>query len=623
MQWHFNRPKPGDKNREPVLGEFFATEAITNPAEALVREGSQNSLDAGSDNIVQIRIYVSGQAGALSASSVSPFLEGAWSHIQAAGNGLRDAPNPTDPCSILTFEDFGTSGLVGDVTQWHDEMGTVNPFYYFFRAEGQSGKGEQDRGRWGVGKTVFPRSSRISSYFGFTVRSDDQRLLLMGQSVLKSHSVGGEYFSPDGYFGVRREDGLTLPIDNTQLIDTFRETFGLKRDTEPGLSVVVPFCDAEITEQTLIQGVCRDYFYPILAAKLEFVVATPLHETLINHATIPTVAQTFAAQLPDDLPPILQLAAWSTEVPPNQFITLHAPPSDGALEWSADLMREEQVLDIRSKLQAGDRIAVRVPLVVREKNQEPRSSFFDVFLVGDSKSERGRPVFVREGIIISDIRAPRSRGVVSLVVVENDALATLLGDSENPAHTQWQKDSSNYKGKYVYGPSYIRFVVNSVSQIVRLVTEGEDETDRSLLADLFYLPIEKEIPASEEEVKESEDQLKRLISSTQARVRVRKVSGGFTISNASNEGTAPPFFEVRVAYDVRRGNPLNKYDGADFDLSSLPMKFDGVEIKSKKGNRMTATVLAPQFNLTVTGFDEHRDLFVRVNPKEELNDSQD
>jgi hypothetical protein len=26
-QWHFNQPNPGDKNREPVLGEFFATEA--------------------------------------------------------------------------------------------------------------------------------------------------------------------------------------------------------------------------------------------------------------------------------------------------------------------------------------------------------------------------------------------------------------------------------------------------------------------------------------------------------------------------------------------------------------------------------------------------------------------
>ena len=28
MQWYFNQPKPGDKNREPALGEFFATEAI-------------------------------------------------------------------------------------------------------------------------------------------------------------------------------------------------------------------------------------------------------------------------------------------------------------------------------------------------------------------------------------------------------------------------------------------------------------------------------------------------------------------------------------------------------------------------------------------------------------------
>jgi hypothetical protein len=28
-QWHFVQPKPGDKNREPILGEFFATDAIS------------------------------------------------------------------------------------------------------------------------------------------------------------------------------------------------------------------------------------------------------------------------------------------------------------------------------------------------------------------------------------------------------------------------------------------------------------------------------------------------------------------------------------------------------------------------------------------------------------------
>ena len=57
-QWHFIQPKPGDKNREPVPGEFFATDAISNPAEALVREGIQDSLDAGLGAMVRVRIYV-------------------------------------------------------------------------------------------------------------------------------------------------------------------------------------------------------------------------------------------------------------------------------------------------------------------------------------------------------------------------------------------------------------------------------------------------------------------------------------------------------------------------------------------------------------------------------------
>ena len=42
--WYFNTLRPSDKVREPVQGEFFATEAISNPGEALVREGIRASL---------------------------------------------------------------------------------------------------------------------------------------------------------------------------------------------------------------------------------------------------------------------------------------------------------------------------------------------------------------------------------------------------------------------------------------------------------------------------------------------------------------------------------------------------------------------------------------------------
>lgn len=32
-RWNFNQPKPGDKNREPLLGEFFAFELFSTPSE--------------------------------------------------------------------------------------------------------------------------------------------------------------------------------------------------------------------------------------------------------------------------------------------------------------------------------------------------------------------------------------------------------------------------------------------------------------------------------------------------------------------------------------------------------------------------------------------------------------
>ena len=76
----------------------------------------------------------------------------------------------------------------------------------------------------------------------------------------------------------------------------------------------------------------------------------------------------------------------------------------------------------------------------------------------------------------------------ALVVVEDSPLATLLGDSENPAHTQWQRESSHFKNKYTYGPSYIEFVIGSVAAIVRAIVETEQEIDPTLLTDFFPLP---------------------------------------------------------------------------------------------------------------------------------------
>src|SRR5947209_7743618 len=97
--WYFKKLRPGDTTREPIQGEFFSTEAISDNAEALVREGIQNSLDArrGSEPVI-VRIRVSGAEHASAPRAVAEFLDGAWPHLQARGNGLRNAPTANDPC---------------------------------------------------------------------------------------------------------------------------------------------------------------------------------------------------------------------------------------------------------------------------------------------------------------------------------------------------------------------------------------------------------------------------------------------------------------------------------------------------------------------------------------------
>lgn len=43
-RWHFRPKLPGEKERNPVAGEYFDEVSIERPAQALVREVIQNSL---------------------------------------------------------------------------------------------------------------------------------------------------------------------------------------------------------------------------------------------------------------------------------------------------------------------------------------------------------------------------------------------------------------------------------------------------------------------------------------------------------------------------------------------------------------------------------------------------
>jgi len=634
--WHFYTKRPADKERNPIQGEYFAAEAIDKPGEALIREGIQNSLDArrNGEEKVMVRIRVSGEEDALPRDTVEPFLEGLEPHLRAPGNGLREIPDDNEPCPFLVFEDFGTTGLTGEPKASHLPENSTNRFYHFFRAEGRSDKGKKDIGRWGVGKQVFLRASKINTLFALTVREDDHRALLMGMAVLKTHDLNGKPYMPDGWFGrpPQSDNDLVLPIEDRNFIDLFTKTFDIQREihrsNDPGLSIVVPWCDLELTDQALVEAVLRGYFWPILRGRLEVIVETRGIETVLDAESLEGEIRKIGGSLEEEILPLVKLAKWAMDLQETEYVSLKHPGS--AWQLKPELFPDDFLHHLRERYERGEKIAIRVPVTIREKrqpDQSPGSTYFDVFLIRDGSDRRGKPVFIRGGIIIPSVRRYGShilRGVRSLVIAEDDPIAAFLGDAENPAHTEWQENGTNFKGKYEKGREILKLVKNSAIEIVRILNEQDKKEDRTLLSDFFSIiapPGQQDIRRREKKTTEDKGtEPERVIppKSYPKPFFIDRVDGGFVVRNSDTSSDPPPkVLVIRAAYHVRRGNPFTKYHPADFDFSQQMKKnLTGATILEEEKNKLLVEIHNKNFRIEVKGFDPKRDVRVEVTPRE-------
>lgn len=624
--WTFRRAARGEKLRNPIQGEFFSTDAIADPAQALVRESIQNSLDAwsGSES-VHMRFFLASGDAARTPASVAPYFRDAWKHFSAPGNGLRNAPDDKTDCAYLTVEDFGTKGLTGDERQAEPVTDYPNPFFLFFRAEGLSQKSGTELGRWGVGKFVFPRSSLASTHFGVTVRYDDHRRMMLGAVTLKAHRVDGAQYTPDGLFGQPEPDGFVNPIENARAIDQFSRTFGVTRTVEPGLSVIVPFLDPEITFERLLAASVIDYFVPLIRGALTIELATPKTAITLSASTFDEVLAAHESTIGKERARFASLARWAVSVHDTQYITIGKGDPDRAPRWNPELLSVEAGNTLQLAQAARERIAVRVPVTIREKGKCARESHFDIFLEQDKECD-GRPVFVREGIVVSDARGKRAKGVRSLVLIEDKPLAALLGDSENPAHTQWQKDSSNFRGKYTYGSGVISFVSESVGQLMAILARSDNRPDSSLTLDFFSIPPEDDAEADlGDSVKPRNERGNDVVrprvdvAGHPGKIVVGRTESGFRVGPGAAPPAHPYLVEIKCAYETRTGNPIRKWNPQDFVVGGGDIKIaheGSVTVTGVKGNWVLLTVTGENFTFSANGFDPARDLYVRAQVRE-------
>ena len=628
-EWHFVEHRAGQPIVNPLGSEHFAeADDDWRPGEGLVRECIQNSMDARCDEAVSVCFQVRG-SNSMSAETAAHWFTTLWPHLRSNDCKLPDVAASPPAGGFLVVEDFGTRGLEGDVRQG-GLSDTDNRFFNFFRAEGLSGNPMHGTagGSWGVGKSVFNRCSTINTFLALSGRRAHRDVALIGKSLLWHHRIARGEFHGLGQFGSKdpSNEFLVLPGTDDATIRRFATDFRLSRPiergaTEPGLSVVVPYADSDITAESIVDIVIREYFHPIIAGRLSVRVSGLIagKESSVNLHQDNLLEQAAVLQRAGVMR-VLELAQWSLGDGPRQAYVLEASPADDAPAWDDELLRPEDPAfrDLCQRFDRGDPIAIRVPLRVRSTGKKLQRAWFTVYLQRDLTGSGYRPVFVRGCIVVPNARqrAVRNHSVFSLIIIDDGPLAAMLRAAEPPAHTSWSADTANFRGRYEHGKQTIDFLIRAPKYLTDALSNARSERDLDVWADLFPSPVVGGERDAGGKRGKGRRRSRGPIEPPRPRpkpFRIHEITGGFSVARDNAETTPlPALMEVLVAYDTSRGNPLKKYHPADFKLQNLNCKAQSIQVDECLDNRFVFRPTSDDFRIDIAGLDVNRDLVVRV-----------
>ena len=625
---------PNSSETNPEYLEFFRSEALRAATDALVREDIQNRLDARQDTSMPVEVRYKFVCN-------GPIFGDRWfrkirPNVEAPEvTKLLDRVIPDDsnevPC--LLIEDFNTSGLRGDPKIHRDppaDADVRNDFFWFIRNVGRSGKADGDRGRWGLGKIVYPASSEIRSFFSYSVTADARPPTLIGRSVLCIHSPDGiRDCAPDGFMSYFDESvNMDLPSHESGDIEAFKNAFQITREDEPGLSLAIPFPKESITGINLILSLIDHWFWVFLDRSLVVRVYLEDGEQIVLSAdTLDDVIERFVPE--EEKERALKKARFAHEVielSQKKVITPIVIDGEKTKPNWAEIEPlfgiGETLENLRTRYNDGELLAFQFKLRVNKHRGEPTQfGGFKLFIRRSSESHRCIETTLRGGLAICGVGSVNIPGVSVIAYVGDNPLGTVLGDSENPAHTHWRIQGMNKK--YPEGAALVKLVSSASQKVIGLLTRVDKGLNESLLEDFFSIldPENKPKPNPNPTKRGNKKDPPPMPNPQQKNfyLNCHKLENGFKIIRHENANQTVQGFIVRAAYEVARGNPFKKHHLADFDFShpdkaGLEYIGKGVEFESLQPARLMVKVTQEDFHFSVTGFDPHRDLIIDVKP---------
>ena len=621
MSWYFRKMKKDEMSRDPRDAEFFVE---AEDSSKLVREAIQNSLDAKLPNAEPVTFSIK----LIRKNRIEPsndYVSGLEEHLKIA---TSESSMMEEPMDYLVIEDFNTRGLQGETEQYEDaETEQENDFFYFWRNRGRSGKSEETRGRWGLGKLVFPHSSKINTFFGYTVRADDKRHLLMGLCDLKIHQFQRQRYDSAAFY-CKYTDELQMPTEDAEEIELFKKTFNLERKDESGFSIVVVYPNETIKIDDLLFACIDHYYFPLLSGELKVVLSDEEKRYSLDADAIKSLID----KLEDEADPLkarFDFIDWILANDEGELVRInHANSAGKPPQWSPELIPVEHIDELKEKFVENRRLGIRVPLTLLKRTGQKFKTHFDVFMEKDpTLKSKSDIAFIREGLTISKVRADRirSKGIRAQVLIRHPAISEFLGDAENPAHTEWQQTQPKIKEKYEKGYSTVMFVKNSVNKLIEYLSPIIGGRDDTLLKDYFWFEKKQELPKKKK--KKGKKRKKKGDTSSKPEVdidrksildfKILKYDDGFKLL-PKEERAIPKEIRIKVAYDLESGNSFTNYSEFDFRLDELPIvvSSNNAEVKygtkdDLEGNQM---IVFPndKFEVKVIGFDMKSNLLIEA-----------
>lgn len=626
-QWFTETVSPNTKNRNPGWDEYFTSN--TNTVESLVRESIQNSLDAwldkdkGDDDPArtpaEIRIYYSGKGSALSETEYQKYFSDALPHYLAPE---CETAKPEGPCPFIVIEDFNTTGLTGSLSEKDDK-----PYFKFLKCENWSNKSAKDLGKWGIGKVVFPISSKIRSFFVFSIRSADSTedsSILVGQYLLKHHTINHTDYPPDGWFGTKDENGLWMPETDSATILQFCKDFhverGVSRPSAHGTSIVVPFVE-EFSVEDLKKAVLENFIHAILSGKLRVRIEIASSSKEVLDKDHVAEIRTFLKSNPawKSLIATLDILEKGLSISSSDSLVLTLPQS-GTPKWDLAMISETCLKQIQDRLDSTDEsgkpaiVSITVPFPILYKDKKVDSKF-RVLISRYDAEKQAQPRFFRKGLYINKINVRSLAGYMAVVIVEGE-VATMLNEAEPPSHSEWRENTGRFSKLMKYPADHITYVTGSARQIIHILETSSNVNDLQALKQFFFIPRDRNTHTLRKKKNKGEVEVKGTKKKLYAFSKLMSSDGcGFSIYRGDAE--FQPFkLKISCAYNTLSGKA--KYDQNDFDFSdptSIQIEWTptDLDVTVNSGNQLTIVVRpeTENFHVRVVGFDKNRDLKFR------------